>query len=188
MFNTNMLTGMKRKIELEMNTVPKNLIIICGLFVLWFLFVSNSCPCPSTSTNNKGCTRVELFGIQYNHMYFFLTLGFFFPNHFFIIQALGIIWEIFEYLLDVVIRKNKNYLKLIGGCFDPNRSEKNVLNPIDRFLNIKKSTVHGWHHSVAEVLTNIVFYKLGQSMVSNKNLFVITFIILFVFENWSFKH
>lgn len=181
-----MLLETKRKIKLELNTVPKNLIIICGLFIVWILFISKMCPCPSTMKSNIRCTRKEFLGIQYNHMYFFLLLGFLFPNHFFTIQSLGIIWEVIEYIVDVVARKNDNYLKIIGGCFHPNITERNIVNPIDKLLNIKKSTTHLWHHSFAEVLVNIVFFKLGQSMVSNKNLFFTSFILLIVLENLSF--
>ena len=76
----------------------------------------DTCPCGS---NKKKilyeCYRFEIFGVQPNHFYFFLPLGFFFPEYFFTIQIIGILWELFEYYIDV----NPKLLNKFGGCLDP---------------------------------------------------------------------
>ena len=92
------------------------LIIIGILFAFWFFSFGNTCPCGS---NKKKilyeCYRFEIFGVQPNHFYFFLPLGFFFPEYFFTIQIIGVLWELFEYYIDV----NPKLLNKFGGCLDP---------------------------------------------------------------------
>ena len=156
------LTDIKKKVAWEFRNIPKNLVIFVVLFSLWFLSFSKMCPCPSKSNVNNSCKRVEILGVQYNHIYYFFLLGYFFPKHFYTVQALGVLWELFEYLIDIRFRKDNSYLKNIGGCLKIGHPKFKYVNPIDRIFNIKKSNVHGWHHSIAEIVINIIFFKLGQ--------------------------
>lgn len=146
------------------------LLLLNGLiFILWFFSFSKACPC-NIKTNKKQCYRFEVFGVQLNHFYFFFILGYFFYEYFFLIQLFGIIWELFEYYID----KNPRLLNTFGGCLDRKPTKetwhtKHLIyagkekhyNPIDKLFKIKNSTRHGWHHSVAEVVANIIGFGLG---------------------------
>ena len=142
------------------------------LFVLWVLSMKKNCPCPNKK-NSRKCYRLEYFGVQPNHLYTFMFLGYFFPERFILIQLAGIVWEVFEYYIDKDIR----ILNTIGGCLDPlpkknklDYSKNNIVsknrekyyNSIDRFFKIKNSKKHGWHHSVAEIVVNIIGFLMGR--------------------------
>jgi hypothetical protein len=81
-------------------------------------------------------------------------------------------------------------VKYIGGClkYPPSnynhnknnianytvyRNIKKPLNPIDKFFNIKNSTLHGWHGSVAELVPNFFGFLIGiainKLIIGNKN-------------------
>lgn len=150
-----------------------SILIFVGLFTLWFLSFKKNCSCPAILGKKRGCYRYEVFGIQINHIYTFILLGYFYQNQFITIQTLGILWELFEYYID----KNPEMLKDIGGCLDdypyksPNIIRKNkqkYINPIDKFFKIKTSTIHGWHYSVVEIIINILSFYIG-SYLKNRN-------------------
>lgn len=92
-------------------------------FILWFLSKSILCPCESSKLFGESlrkykpkfyCNRLEFYGVQPSHLIVFSILGYVFPNNFIIIQLIGIIWELIEYIID----KNRESLLYIGGCLD----------------------------------------------------------------------
>ena len=101
----------------------------------------------------------------------------FFGNYFYTIQLFGILWELFEYYLHY----DKTLVKWLGGCLDnkPGPSSENYqyrhnlvtkginkkYNPIDTFFGIKNSTQHGWHHSIAEIIGNVIAFIVGQQFI-----------------------
>ena len=147
------------------------LTIFIVLFILWSFSLKETCSC-----NNKynGCVRLEIYGVQLNHFVLFLFLGVFFPDYFFTFLLLGILWEIYEYILHLHPNFVHNY---IGGCLGKKerdqksgplfysyvyRDEEKYYNPIDRFFGIKNSTIHGWHHSAAEIVPNVLGFIVGS--------------------------
>ena len=74
----------------------KGLLLFTILFLLWAYTLGKSCP----HDKDTKCTRYEFYGVQLNHFFLFLFLGYFFPSFFFTIQTMGILWELFEYYLD----------------------------------------------------------------------------------------
>ena len=160
------------------------------LFVMWVRNMRIDCPCSKKKKQTYQCYRLEYWGVQANHIYTFAFLGFFFPEYFYVIQTTGILWELFEYY----VHKNNNVLKDIGGCLDPpskkSRYYKGSLivkgrekeyNIIDRLFNIKNSTQHGWHHSVAEVVVNIISFLVGSHLKKHITIqLFITCLILFI--------
>ena len=109
----------------------------------------------------------------YNNNY-----GVLFPSYFYTFQGLGILWEFAEHLLDVY---PIYVIKYIGGClrYPPTnynhsknslanytvyRNIKKPLNPIDKFFNIKNSTLHRWHSSVAELVLNLFGFLIGIAL------------------------
>ena len=72
-------------------------------------YYSKGCLCKDIDTK---CTRNEFYGVQLNHFAFFIILGFLFPSYFYIIQLLGILFELFEYYLD---KNNDFVIKYING-------------------------------------------------------------------------
>ncbi len=155
------------------------IILISILFILSMYYFGKSCPCDNEKKNY--CIRREFYGVQLNHLVFFIILGILFPSYFIIIQILGILFELAEYYLD----KNNEYVKkYIGGCLmeKPKNVKNNnladykvyknipkYLNHIDKFFGIKNSTLHGWHGSVAEVIINIIGFGIGYFL--NKMIF-----------------
>ena len=154
----------------------KGLLLFTILFLLWAYTLGKSCPCDEDTK----CTRYEFYGVQLNHFFLFLFLGYFFPSFFFTIQTMGILWELFEYYLD----KNP-YIVInhIGGCLmsppkDYNHKDNSILNyvvykgikkplnPIDKFFNIENSTIHAWHGSAAEIVPNILGFLFGYTLSS----------------------
>jgi hypothetical protein len=148
--------------------------IFCITFILWSFSLKDACSC-SNKYNN--CYRSEFFGVQLNHFVLFVFIGFFFPSYFFTFLFLGIAWEVYDYYLHFNTDFVFNYM---GGCLgekldnNPNpiynykvyRNIPKYMNPIDKFFGIKNSTIHGWHHSVAEIVPNILGFLLGRFLYS----------------------
>lgn len=160
------------------------------LFILWVLTIGKSCPCKSKPQDKQQCYRFEIYGIQVNHIYYFFLLGYFFSEYFIIIQTFGIVWELFEYYLDY----NKKFLNSLGGCLDKKPKIKNwhtnhlvyygkekQYNIIDRIFGIRNSTIHGWHHSIAEIVINILSFILGSYLQNINIVFIIVMIFLILF-------
>ena len=146
------------------------IIVICILFLLqMYIAASGVCSC---TKRTPYCNRHEILGVQFNHFFFFLFLGVFFPSYFWTFFILGVLWEFLEIMLD---RNEEWTIKNIGGCLsDPPSNLRNTiynykvykgidkyLNPIDRFFNIKNSTIHAWHGSIAEIVPNVIGFGIG---------------------------
>ena len=146
-------------------------IIFCILFLYWAYSYGKMCPCIGNTT----CIRKEFYGIQINHLFLFIILGILFPSYFYTFQCIGILWEFAEHILDKFPDLAINYT---GGCLQyppPGYSENNnpitnytvyrgiekPLNYIDKLFNVKNSTLHGWHGSVAELFPNFFGFLLG---------------------------
>jgi hypothetical protein len=150
------------------------------IFLSWAYLLGKECPC--NVEKEPSCVRNEFYGIQLNHFVLFSILGLFFPSYFFTFQGFGILWEVLEFILD----KNPILvIKYIGGCLKsapPDYIHKNnhpsnytvykniekPLNIIDKFFNIKNSTLHVWHGSPAELVPNFFGFLLG--MYINKHI------------------
>ena len=56
------------------------------LFIIWVFLIGNSCPCGYKNIKTSaGCYRFEIMGVQPNHFYFFMFLGYFFSKYFYLI-------------------------------------------------------------------------------------------------------
>lgn len=179
----------KEVINGNINNKEKALLFNGLLFVFWFFSLGKACPCDGNKNKEK-CYRFEVNGVQVNHLYYFFILGYFFHEYFFIIQIFGIVWELVEYYID----KNKKLLKNIGGCLDNKPKKKNwhsnyliyagkekKYNIIDKIFGIKNSTVHGWHHSYAEIVANIIGFMIGAYFKHINILFIVLLMILVIF-------
>ena len=152
------------------------IILVCILFLFWAYNLGKNCPC----TRDTSCTRVEFYGVQKSHFILFIIIGILFPSYFYTFQFLGVLWELFENILDNNPSIVTNY---IGGCLkyppsdDYNNNPENYivyrgiekpLNIIDKLFNIKNSTIHVWHGSVAELIPNMLGFIVGY--IVNKNI------------------
>ena len=162
-FNTN---------SMKLYNHNNGVIIFCLIFLFWAYSYGKDCPCSTNTT----CIRIEFYGVQLNHFILFIILGLLFPSYFYTFQCLGILWEFAEHILD----NNPNIVKkYIGGCLkyppraydeknNPHynytvyRGIKKPLNYIDKLFNVKNSTLHGWHGSIAELIPNFFGFLLGQ--------------------------
>ena len=145
-------------------------IIVCIVFVIIMYHRGKyQCDCNKTTTN---CIRREILGVQYNHFIFFIFMGICFPSYFWTFQTLGLLFELFEMILD----KNEKWtIQNLGGCLSksPNNIKNSIynfkvyndmdkyVNPIDKFFNIKNSKLHFWNGSIAEVVSNIIGFIIG---------------------------
>ena len=150
----------------------KGILLVFILFLIYILIVKYNCNCVNP---NKYCYRKESYGIQINHAIFFMFLGIFFPSYFYTFVLLGIIWEFFEYLIHIfpslfnlmqgcMINNNYPNIKQKKYLFFVYKDEEKPLNIIDSFFNIKNSKTHLWHHSIAEIIINIIFFIIGKSI------------------------
>tara|TARA_A100001015_G_C14981525_1_gene709678 strand:+ start:494 stop:994 length:501 start_codon:yes stop_codon:yes gene_type:complete len=152
----------------------RGFLILGILFILYLYYFATSCPCDKKGP--RTCTRLEIYGVQFNHLLLFGFIGFYFPSYFYTSQILGILFEYIEHLADIY---ENNIIKYIGGCLTLNpklysnknllyynvyRNENKYLNPIDRFFGINNSKIHGWHGSIAEILVNIVGFIIGYAL------------------------
>jgi ABC-type multidrug transport system permease subunit len=144
-------------------------LLVSVIFIITMYLIAILCPCD----RNTECMRNEFYGVQFNHLIFFIFVGFYFPSYFFTWQFLGILVELIEYWLD----NNDNFVvKYVGGClaekpedltYNPihnyivYKGENKYLNPIDRYFGIENSKIHAWHGSIAEVVLNIFAFGIG---------------------------
>lgn len=145
------------------------------LFLLWFLYHGRSCPC-APEKGSGCCYRTEFYGFQYGHLFFYMLLGFLYPKQFGFWITVGILWEVFEYWLS----SRTDIVRAFGGCLTHHEGKDEgplwmrrvyggtpkYENWVDSLLGIKNSTVHTWHYSVGENLTNIVGFVLGRMLRS----------------------
>ena len=145
-------------------------ILVCICFVVVMYYKGKyQCECNKNTTN---CIRREIIGVQYSHILFFIFLGIGFPSFFWTFQTLGLLFELFEIVLD----KNEKWtMQNFGGCLSekPKNIKNSIynfkvykgidkyVNPIDNFFKIKNSKIHFWHGSMAEVFSNILGFILG---------------------------
>ena len=166
---------------MKLYNTRRGIVLFVILFMIWAYQLGNNCPC----TKDSRCVRHEFYGVQLNHFVLFIFIGFVFPSHFFTVQALGVLWEFAEFLLD---RNPEIVEKYIGGCLkypplNHNESEnkpwdyvvyrglEKPLNVIDQILGIKNSKIHGWHGSPAEIVPNLLGFGVGyylNKFVSSK--------------------
>lgn len=148
------------------------IILFIILFLLWTIQIGYECPCKREGENI--CIREEFYGIQLNHLSLFILIGLTFPSYFFTFMLFGVLWEIYEFVLDNNEAVVNEY---IGGCLSEKplnfkhintlsdsyifKGDDKYLNPIDKFFNIKNSKIHFWHGSVAELLPNIIGFIIG---------------------------
>lgn len=133
-----------------------------------------SCSCKDPSKTK--CVRHEFYGVQLNHFGLFLFLGFVFPSYFYTLQILGVLFEIAEGILD---HHDDFVVNYVGGCLmkrptnQPESSlantvvfknEEKYLNPIDRWVGIQNSKIHGWHGSAGEVVMNFLGFVAGYGL------------------------
>lgn len=151
------------------------------IFIIWAYYdAGKNCPCTINKEDiPKYCKRVEFYGIQLNHLYLYILLGICFPSYFYTLQLMGILWELVEIMLD----KYPNFaMKYFNGClatkpknkkenplynYEVYRDEEKYVNPIDKLFNIENSKIHGWHGSVAEILTNMIGFFIGKIIYKN---------------------
>ena len=144
-------------------------ILVCICFVI-VMYHRGKYQCGYKNTTN--CYRREILGVQYVHISFFIFLGISFPSFFWTFQTLGLLFELFE----MVLEKNEKWTihNLGGRLSERPKNIKNSIynfkvykgmdkyvNPIDKFFNIKNSKLHFWHGSIAEVVTNIISFIVG---------------------------
>ena len=134
----------------------KEILLIIGLFIFYYLIRGRyMCPCPNNNTKNN-CYRFELWGLQINHLVFYIVIGYFFPNKFYIWQLIGLLWEILEF---IPIYYPKIVLPIIGGCVQPDR-KNNYINILDRWLPHSKE--HFWHPKLSDLILNIIGFYIGK--------------------------
>ena len=114
------------------------LIIFSSLFMVWVFSLGKLCPCPSTKKND-GCLRYEIYGVQPNHFVLFAALGYKFPEYFYTLQILGIIWELFE-----------SYLGLY--------------KPLWFFKNNKNNSSNSWHGRISDIFVNCIGFLIGSNL------------------------
>lgn len=144
------------------------------LFILWFFHHGSACSCKNDK--EKCCYRTEFYGFQYGHLLFYTLLGFLYPKQFKMWISIGVLWEIFEYWLS----SRKDIINELGGCLTDYKGmnegplwmrkvyggKPKYENWVDSLFGIKNSTVHTWHYSVGENLTNVVGFMLGRMLRS----------------------
>ena len=148
------------------------IILFIFIFIIWAIIIGYECPCKREGNNI--CIREEFYGVQLNHLILFIIIGLVFPSYFVFFMIVGVLWEVYEYILDHNEEIVNDY---IGGCLSKKpldfkyintksksyifKGEVKYLNPIDRIFKIKNSTNHMWHGSIAELIPNVIGFSIG---------------------------
>lgn len=127
---------------------------ILVIFITYYIVRGLQCPCPYSSDNF--CYRFEFYGLQINHLIFYIIIGYLFPQYFFTWQMLGLMWELFELLPTYY---PDTFLPYIGGCIQMDKRDKFYVNIIDTLL--PRSKEHFWHPKLSDILLNIIGFMIG---------------------------
>ena len=139
----------------------KGLFLIFILFIFGLYLLGISCPCDDKI--RKHCRRLEIYGALYSHIVFFIVLGFLFPDYFIFLMISGVIFEIFEYLVDIklsdyVTKNNFGCLSLSPGKI----IQKPYYNEIYRKENIQNnSDLHMWKGNLPDAIANVIGFGIG---------------------------
>lgn len=145
-------------------------IIIFMLFFFWAWSHGRECPCDHPGEYE--CVRDEVWGVQLNHFVIFFILGMMFPNRFWPLMFIGLIWELWE----LYITQYPEFVYSFGGCLTrrgvaSNKSgrvyagERKYHNPIDEALGLEAPRWHTWHGSAAELIPNVLGFITGSMIV-----------------------
>lgn len=141
-----------------MNTNTKILLVIT-LFIIYYLVRGRyMCPCPYPG--NNFCYRTEMYGLQMNHLLFYIIIGYLFPKYFLTWQILGICWELIEFLPTYYPHI---FLPYIGGCIQLDKRDDFYVNIVDRWL--PRSDEHFWHPKLSDILLNITGFMIGYFII-----------------------
>lgn len=109
------------------------------------------------------CRETQLGGLSISHLLVYMMLGYLYPNDFFVIQTIGILFEIVE----LYMMRHKNAMMWIGGCFYYPRGQSNTHQPIDEWVMGEDSfTDFWWHFKITDVLMNMFGFFIGM-LLSN---------------------
>ena len=67
-------------------------LFICIIFVICLFYYVGHYECSCHKQHNTLCYRTEFYGVQFNHLFFFIFLGIMFPDFFYTVQIIGIIF------------------------------------------------------------------------------------------------
>jgi len=139
----------------------KGLFLIFILFIFGLYLLGISCPCDDKV--RRYCRRLEIYGGLYSHIVFFMILGFLFPDNFIFLMVSGVIYEIFQYLVD--IKLSDYIIKNNFGCLSlpPEKViQKPYYNEKYRKDNIQNnSDLHIWKGNLPDAITNVIGFGIG---------------------------
>jgi hypothetical protein len=109
-------------------------------------------------------------GVSLGHFLFFLLVGFVWPENIVQALAIGIAFELMEWVIAGWLSSVARYqvLNVIGGWF-PNNEFKSPTHWLDRIVFGDYPTDHWWHPRVTDMLLNAIGYFTGRWLLNFYN-------------------
>lgn len=99
------------------NVCLHHMIILCVIMVIFYVYlVANYLHNDILEKKVANCSGCD--GWAVSHLFFFMTVGFMFPNKLFEVMILGIIWEFFETQMGTL--KSSIFKRNVASQTDPN--------------------------------------------------------------------
>jgi len=120
---------------------------------------------------NRDYTRLQYGGLSFSHLFLFTMLGMAFPDQFWPIQIIGILFELSNYAVTKIKSPDTKrwVLNIIGGSFAPGHGYIAEVHWLDRLVFGKYPTDHWWHPKVTDIILNIIGFLAGSWLVSHVN-------------------
>lgn len=113
---------------------------------------------------NRDYTRFQYGGLSFSHLFLFTMLGMAFPDQFWPVQLMGILFELSNYVVTKIESPTtkKQVLDIIGGSFAPGHGYIAEVHWLDCLVFGEYPTDHWWHPKVTDVILNAIGFIAGR--------------------------
>lgn len=150
---------MRSSHTLETQTVAQIVVVVSSAtFAIFSLMYKNA---------SRDYTRFQYRGLSFSHLFLFTMLGMAFPNHFWAVQTMGVLFELANYAITHMESPDtkRRILNVIGGSFAPGHGYIAEVHWLDRLVFGEYPTDHWWHPKVTDLFMNILGFMLGRWIV-----------------------
>ena len=136
-------------------------IIVCvslAVFAIFSLTYKNA---------SRDYKRFQYRGLSVSHLFLFTMLGMAFPNQFWAVQFMGVLFELANYAITHIKSPDtkRRILNIIGGSFAPGHGYIAEVHWLDRLVFGEYPTDHWWHPKVTDIMMNILGFMVGRWIV-----------------------
>lgn len=116
---------------------------------------------------SRDYTRFQYRGLSVSHLFLFTMLGMAFPNQFWTVQFMGVLFELANYAVTKIQASDtkRRILNIIGGSFALGHGYIAEVHWLDRLVFGEYPTDHWWHPKVTDLFMNILGFMVGRWIV-----------------------